>query len=150
MSQTQTTTVEPFEIRRLELGDYYKGIMELLGQLTIVGPVSYTQFQYQLKRMSEKEVYVIEDNGRIIATGTLMLEPKLVHRCGTVGHIEDVVIDSKYRGKHLGIKLTQHLVKMAQQANCYKIVLDCADYNVSFYERCGFKKKEVEMAIYFN
>ena len=31
---------------------------------------------------------------------------------------------------------------------CYKVMLDCSRDNVDFYKRCGFKEKEVQMAIY--
>lgn len=30
-----------------------------------------------------------------------------------------------------------------------QVVLDCADYNASFYEKSGFVKKEIQMAKYF-
>ncbi len=28
---------------------------------------------------------------------------------------------------------------------CYKVILDCAEANVSFYEKCGLTRKEVQM-----
>lgn len=28
------------------------------------------------------------------------------------------------------------------------VILDCSEKNVPFYEKCGFKQKEVEMAWY--
>jgi glucosamine-phosphate N-acetyltransferase len=31
-----------------------------------------------------------------------MIEKKLIHGAGKVGHIEDVVVDETYRGKKLG------------------------------------------------
>jgi len=31
---------------------------------------------------------------------------------------------------------------------CYKIILDCNDKNVGFYQKCGFKQKEIQMALY--
>ena len=33
----------------------------------------------------------------------------------------------------------------AREAGCYKVILDCSDSNVKFYEKCGFQKKEVQM-----
>ena len=140
-----------FEIRTLVSGDYYRGFIELLGQLTTVGPITKAQFEEQLERIkSIKNVYVIEDRERIIATATLLLEPKFIHLCGTVGHIEDVVVDNKYRGRGLGLMLTRYLVEQAKEAGCYKVILDCAQHNVPFYEKCGFKLKEVEMVQYFD
>ena len=45
-----------------------------------------------------------EEKGRIIAAGTLLLEHKFIRGCGTAGHIEDVVVDSSYRGLRLGAR----------------------------------------------
>ena len=42
------------------------------------------------------------DNQRIVGTGTLLIERKVIHSCGLVGHIEDVVVHSDYRGLSLG------------------------------------------------
>ena len=139
---------DKYVIRRLEENDYYKGLMELLAQLTTAEPITFLEFQTQFQKIPE--VYVIEDQGRIIATGTLLLEPKFIHHCGLVGHIEDIVVDDNYRGKHLGLKLIQHLVEVAEAAKCYKVILDCNETNIPFYERCGFQAKEVEMVLYFN
>ena len=33
----------------------------------------------------------------------------------------------------------------AQSQGCYKVILDCADDNAAFYEKSGFKRKEVQM-----
>lgn len=45
-----------------------------------------------------------EEKGRIIAAATLLLEHKFIRNCGTAGHIEDVVVDSTYRGLKLGAR----------------------------------------------
>ena len=79
-----------------------------------------------------------------------------------IGHIEDVVVDSSYRGFNLGLKLLlfwshwkfdlsriiQELRRVGEAAGCYKVILDCSEKNVGFYERCGFVRKEVCMAWY--
>ena len=41
---------------------------------------------------------------RIVATGTLLVELKFHRGCGSVGHIEDVVVDAAYRGSKLGLR----------------------------------------------
>ena len=38
---------------------------------------------------------------------------------------------------------------MADHLGCYKLILDCSESNVKFYEKCGFKRKEIQMARYF-
>ncbi|KAI9143398.1 acyl-CoA N-acyltransferase [Paraphysoderma sedebokerense] len=93
---------------------------------------------------------VIEDvaSGTVVAAGTLLAEKKFIRNCGVVGHIEDIVVSETMRGKRLGIRIIETLVEIARQQSCYKVILNCNDDNVTFYEKCGFKKKEVEMALY--
>lgn len=33
----------------------------------------------------------------------------------------------------------------AKEVGCYKVILDCSEDNVNFYQKCGFTKKEVQM-----
>jgi glucosamine-phosphate N-acetyltransferase len=39
--------------------------------------------------------------------------------------------------KHIGFSL-----------GCYKLILDCTRDKVPFYEKAGFKEKEIQMALY--
>ena len=86
---------------------------------------------------------------RVVASGTLLLERKFTRNCGTCGHIEDVVVDSNERGKDLGRVIIEALTKAAEFAGCYKVILDCSEANAGFYERCGYVRKEIQMAKYF-
>jgi glucosamine-phosphate N-acetyltransferase len=72
-----------------------------------------------------------------------------LRNCGKVGHIEDVVVDSSGRVKQLGKKVINFLTDHARSIGCYKVILDCSVENRAFYEKCGFKLKEVQMAMYF-
>lgn len=36
-------------------------------------------------------------------------------------------------------------VCLAQELGCYKVILDCSEDNVPFYEKCGLTRKEVQM-----
>ncbi|EYU17479.1 hypothetical protein MIMGU_mgv1a016916mg [Erythranthe guttata] len=96
-------------------------------------------------------ICVIEDKdlGKIVATGSVFIEKKFIRNCGKVGHVEDVVVDSSVRGKKLGKKVIEFLSDYARGVGCYKVILDCSVDNVPFYERCGFKQKEVQMVKYF-
>ena len=40
--------------------------------------------------------------GKIVATASLILELKFIRGCGKAGHVEDVVVDSGFRGAGLG------------------------------------------------
>ena len=91
-------------VRQLEAADFDKGFLELLGQLTSVGDVSREQFLARVIdiRAGPEYVFVVEENGKIIASGTLLVERKFARGCGLCGHIEDIVVDSSQRGKGMG------------------------------------------------
>uniref|UniRef100_A0A0C9S4U9 Glucosamine 6-phosphate N-acetyltransferase n=1 Tax=Wollemia nobilis TaxID=56998 RepID=A0A0C9S4U9_9CONI len=144
-----------FVLRRLEPSDYTKGFLELLRQLSVCGNVSQQEFTNRFQELQglgdDHVISVIEDTdqNRIVATGTIFVERKFMRTCGKVGHIEDVVVDSSVRGKHLGHKILRFLKEHARVNGCYKVILDCSVENQGFYEKLGFKKNEIQMALYF-
>lgn len=85
----------------------------------------------------------------LLGTASLILERKFLRNGGVVGHVEDVVVDSRARGFSIGRHLLSYLVSYAQTIGCYKVCLDCSETNAPFYERCGFSRKEVQMVRYF-
>lgn len=141
-------------LRQLEIGDYHKGYLELLGQLTTAGSVSEEQFNERFAAIQERGndyyIVVVEDLdlGKIVATGTLFVEYKFLRGCGKVGHVEDVVVDSSRRGANLGKRIVTALLTKAKDAKCYKVTLYCKNSNLAFYEKLGFQQKEVQAAIY--
>lgn len=78
----------------------------------------------------------------------MMLERKFLRSTGVCGHLEDVAVDSSYRGKRLGLRLISLVKDIAIINNCYKITLDCKESNMPFYEQNGFKGKERQMTWY--
>ncbi|KAK2410007.1 glucosamine 6-phosphate N-acetyltransferase [Trifolium repens] len=141
--------------RILKITDKKKGFIELLQQLSSCDSVSEKEFEDRFKELDsigdDHVICVIEDEiyGNIIATGSVFIEKKFLRNCGKVGHIEDVVVDSSGRGKQLGKKVINFLTDNARSIGCYKVILDCSVENRAFYEKCGFKLKEVQMAMYF-
>eukprot|EP00850_Spirogloea_muscicola_P011182 SM000068S20614 [mRNA] locus=s68:591881:593238:+ [translate_table: standard] len=142
-------------LRPLQRADYDRGYLDLLAQLTVVGSVSREAFEQRLgeveKRGEDHRILVIEDTAldRIVATGTVLIEYKILRQCGKVGHVEDVVVAEDMRGRHLGQRILAALDEYAKDAGCYKVILDCNEANVPFYDKCGYKRKEFQMAKYF-
>ena len=93
---------------------------------------------------SPQSVYVLRNNDKIVATGKLFVEPKLYN---SLGHIEDVVVDEEYQGYGYGKVLVDFLLKEARNAKCYKVVLNCTEKNVKFYEKCTMHKEGVQMVL---
>ena len=142
-------------VRKINKGDYNKKYLDLLKQLTSIFPdkISVSDFNNLVDRLGENHyIMVIEDidTKMIIGCATLLIEEKFIHNMGKVGHIEDVVIDKAYRGLNLGKLIIDVLMSIGKKNGCYKIILDCEEKNIEFYERCGFTKKGVEMVKYFS
>lgn len=138
-----------FIIRNIEASDYYKEYFNLLSQLTIAPIISYDIFVNFINKLnSDHQIFIIEDlcTNRIVGTGTIFIEYKLIHCQSQVAHIEDIVTDANYRGQGLGKYIIEKLIDIAQYRNCYKVILDCEEHNIPFYIKCGFKSKGVQMA----
>ncbi|KAK7378792.1 hypothetical protein VNO80_04240 [Phaseolus coccineus] len=146
---------QKYGVRKLEISDKGKGFIELLQQLSVCDSVSDKEFEDRFRELSavgaDHVIGVIEDeaSGKIIATGSVFIEKKFLRNCGKVGHIEDVVVDSSARGKHLGKRIINFLTEHAHSMGCYKVILDCSLDNKAFYEKCGFHHKSLQMAMYF-
>ncbi len=81
---------------------------------------------------------VMEDTtrGLIVATATLFIELKILHDCGKSGHVEDVVVNSTYRGQNLGIKIMETVIALARDLGCYKVILDCTESTTIYCPSC--------------
>ena len=62
--------------------------------------------------------------------------------------VEDVVIDNSMRGTGMGKILMDFIKDYSHKMSCYKIILDCSEHNIGFYEKCGFKINCTQMALY--
>ena len=134
-------------MRLIYKSDFDKDYVELLEQLTVVGEVTREQFNEFVEK-NGKNIFVIEESNKIIATITLIIEEKLIHNCGKVLHIEDVVVDKLHRKNGTGKKLLEFAMQYAKDNNCYKIILDCSEDVKKFYESVGFSCKNLQMSYY--
>lgn len=142
-----------YTLRKLEKNDYFKEYLQLLEFLTTVNANKITKdlFDKFVDGLNDNHiVYVVENNDTIIASGTLFIENKLIHCCGKVAHIEDIVVNPNYKGKHIGSLIVNSLVEYAKSKNCYKVILDCNENLEKFYQKCNFDKKGIQMALYFD
>ncbi|XP_011305759.1 probable glucosamine 6-phosphate N-acetyltransferase [Fopius arisanus] len=133
-------------VRPLRTTDYDKGFIQLLGQLTDVGHIGRDQFLnrfHSMKSAGGHYVIVVEDLevGKVIGSSTLVVEQKFIHNCALKGRLEDVVVNTTYRGKQLGKLLVTTIAQLAKRLQCYKLSLDCRDRLIPFYEILGFKRE---------
>lgn len=63
-------------------------------------------------------------------------------------YIDDLCVDEKLRGKHIGKELYQSAVELAKENGCYNITLNVWSCNPSamrFYESCGLVPQKICM-----
>ena len=87
-------------------------------------------------------VYVIRDEGRIVATGTLCIKHTLEF---TIADIESVVVSSKCRGRGYGKELMTAMVEAAKKMNVHHIQLTSNPARVAanqLYQDLGFERYE--------
>jgi len=135
-------------IRELQETDY----TEYLRLINIFRPTLFTEERFieMLKIMKNNSVViVVEVNGRLIGTGTILFEHKFIHNISKIAHIEDICIDSEFRGKGYGFLLVKYLIAYSKQNGCYKVTLYCKENLEKFYNLCGLVKNDIQMAVYF-
>lgn len=87
-------------------------------------------------------VYVIRDEGHIVATGTLCIKHTLEF---TIADIESVVVSSKCRGRGYGKELMTAMVEAAQSLGVHHIQLTSHSGRVAangLYRALGFVQYE--------
>lgn len=145
----------PIVLRPLLASDRERNYFALLSQLTEAPPMSAEAFAAYVERVDASHDHVVlvaeclGGAGAVLGSATLLIEHKALRGGAKVGHVEDVVVDEKARGGKVGRRLIERLVQYSKDRGCYKVILDCSEANKGFYERCGFEKKEVQMAQYF-
>jgi N-acetylglutamate synthase-like GNAT family acetyltransferase len=87
-------------------------------------------------------VYVIRDEGHIVATGTLCIKHTLEF---TIADIESVVVSSKCRGRGYGKELMTGMIEAARKMNVHHIQLTSNPARVAanqLYQELGFERYE--------
>lgn len=93
--------------------------------------------------------YFIENEKiNIIASGTIIFEPKIIHGGKSVGHIEDIVVHNSYRSFGIATTILNKLVSLAKDKKSYKVILDCKENLLEFYKKAGFKNNGIQMSQY--
>lgn len=143
-----------FIIRELKEEDFSNGFFETLSNLAEVGKIrnDLNLARGILKRIGSDRNYriiIAEDkqNRQVIGTATLLIEQKFIHNGGKAGHIEDVATREGYEGKGIGKKVIEELIKIATENGCYKVILDCNEKVIEFYEKTGFRKNAIMMRL---
>ena len=65
-------------------------------------------------------------------------------------YIDDLCVDEKMRGQHIGRTLYNHVIAFAKEQGCYNVTLNVWSQNpnaMKFYEKCGLKPQKTGMEV---
>ena len=129
-------------IRELQKEDIQNGFLttlDSLKQASNIGKNKAEKIFETINANPHHTIIIAEREGKVIGSATLLIELKFIHDGGLVGHIEDVVVDKNFQRQKIGEKMIKHILKIAENRECYKTILDCAVEIQPFYEKLGFK-----------
>lgn len=148
MPDTDKTT-QSIIIRELIAGDLDDHFISLLEQLTSVAMTPDSLRTVHTDRISRGiRTYGLYRDSLLAATASLVVEPKFIHGGKRVGHLEEVVVDRDYRGEGLGERIVRYVAHEAiTRLGCYKVILNCVEDNIGFYQKTGFRLDTVGMRL---
>ena len=128
--------------------------LTLLKMLTKVSDMSNDNFINVIKSINNMGCIMIivnniQDNFQIVASGTIIIEPKIIRGSSKVGHIEDIVVHENYRSLGISQILLEKLKEFGYEKGCYKVILACEESVQKVYEKSNFIQKGISMSYYF-
>lgn len=138
-----------FAIKELGVKDIdtLEGIEATLANLSAIEKMPAKTLKEVLTRINNQgtTIFVAHQNNRVVGIASLLIEQKMIHNGGKVGHIEDVATRKGFEGRGIGSALMQVCITKAEMHGCYKIILDCKETLIPFYKKFGFFVHEVGM-----
>jgi len=149
---------------RRAINEDIPGIMNLLVQVDMVhhnarpdifkGPTTKYD-ENELKNIiadDTRPIFVaLDDKGNVLGHAFCIFMQYKDHRVMTdikTLYIDDICVDEKARGKHIGTALYEHVLKFAKENGFYNITLNvwnCNPTAMKFYENMGMKPQRVGM-----
>ena len=135
-------------IRLMDATDLKRGFLDALRALKTVELTEERAIEIYRDRLKSRiRTYVAVIDDQVAGTASIFIEPKFINSGGVVGHIEDVAVNPHFQKHGVGRALVQHLLEVCREFRCYKVILDCAEGVIPFYERLGFHRWERAMRI---
>jgi glucosamine-phosphate N-acetyltransferase len=128
----------------------------LLSELTLTTYIETSLFLKNIEKIHQMGKIIVgtinhrsSNNIEIVASGTIIIEPKIIREGKNVGHMEDIVVSKHMRGKGVSQQILNILKTIARENNCYKVILDCDNAVKNVYIKNGLEIKGIQMAEYF-
>jgi len=88
------------------------------------------------------ELWIVKDGEQVIGMSTINFLQRVM---GSVGYVDDVVIDESHRGKGLGTKLMEAIIQSARDRGVERVALTSRPSRGAankLYLKLGFKMKQ--------
>ena len=131
---------------------HYNEIIDLYNNFSKINKriLDFKNLKGLIERLPQNHnIYFYLENDKIVGGITLIIEQKIIHNGGKVGHIEDFVVLDEYRNKGIGSLLYNYVKILCEQNKCYKMILDCDQLIENYYIKKGFVKKGSYLGYYF-
>ena len=138
------------------LDNELSSLLELYKQLNqddnIINEITVKNIWENMKNQNIK-YFVAKENNNIIASCYICIIPNLTRGGKSIGFIENVITEIKYRKKGIGKKIMENAINYGKEQDCYKIILQSGKERTDahkFYESMGFdgeSKKAFELRI---
>jgi len=140
----------PIIIKELEKDHLIDSFFDTLSNLTEIGEDVYNKEFSQkilekIKNAGNIRIFVAMKDSDIVGSITAIIEQKFIHNGGKICHIEDVVTRKGFEKLGIGSQLVEKVLELAKNEKCYKVILNCSEYNLKFYENLGFYKHDIGM-----
>ena len=127
-------------IRQLLKSDY-KEYLELIREFR---PITINVSEHTFNEIYDSIfknniIFVAIKDGKLVGSITCLVEQKFIHNLSKYIHIEDFIVSSNYRGMGIGNKLLDFIKKYSSVIKAYKIILNCDEDLLKFYEKNNFK-----------
>jgi dTDP-glucose pyrophosphorylase/predicted GNAT family acetyltransferase len=142
-----------YTIKKLEKKEFIKhfySFIDTLENLKPTGEISKKRLK-KFFEMSLKQwpTFVAQkDDGDIIGTLKVLIEPKLLRGGQFAAKFEDISVRKWYQGVGIGSALMKKALKYCEKKGVYKITLSCREEILSFYEKYGFVRHSTNMKLY--
>ena len=120
--------------------------------LFISGTTKYTAEELkEILADQYRPVFVAEEGGEVLGYCFCVLERverNNMHRDSMTLYIDDLCVDEKRRGQHIGRQLADFATAFARETGCYDITLNVWEGNDTareFYRRNGFTTRKTVM-----
>lgn len=133
------------ELTKEDLSKFSISLFESLSRVRNVGEISLNDAVKILEKINSQDGHVfvaIDGATGIIGTTTVLIEQKFIRQGARVAHIEDVSTRKEFEGHGVAKAVMNHAIAYARERKCYKVILDCSEETIGFYERLGFKRNE--------